>query len=98
MMVKKDRRMYAGYSAGHRADNLLGPQSPNNNNNNRRVDIMKTPYEKHQDLAGHPTTRHSPDGFLVVEECSTCGQRWILPNFVDGNQYPISIGKREDIR
>ena len=59
---------------------------------------MKTPYERHQELDGHPTTRHSPDGYKIVEECSTCGQRWILPNIILGNKYPLSIGKREDSR
>ena len=43
----------------------------------------KTPYERHQDLSGHPTTRAAVNtsallGSADIEEtCSTCGQRWL---------------------
>lgn len=34
-----------------------------------------TPYQIHQTL-NHHMSRHSPDGYTVIEECDDCGQRW----------------------
>ena len=44
-------------------------------------------YEKHAEL-GHEITRYSPDGIDIIEECLTCGARW-LHNPCFG--YPIKL-------
>jgi hypothetical protein len=46
-----------------------------------------TPYEKHGQ-AGHRTTRYSPNGIDVVEECLDCSARW-LHNPCIG--YPVAM-------
>ena len=49
---------------------------------------METPYEKHKKL-NHDFTRYSPpDGFDVIEECVTCGRKFIISNKWDA---PIEI-------
>ena len=47
---------------------------------------MRTPYTTHAQLA-HDVTRYSPDGIDHVEECTTCGARFLL----QGNLPPVSL-------
>jgi len=46
-----------------------------------------TPYEKHQELK-HKMTRYSPDGFVIIEECATCGMRFLHHPFIE---FPITL-------
>ena len=48
---------------------------------------METPYEKHQKL-NHKMTRYSPDSFVIIEECTVCGMRF-LHNPAIG--YPVTL-------
>lgn len=46
-----------------------------------------TPYEKHARLSHAPMSRHSPDSFVIVEECD-CGMRFLHnPNI----GYPVTL-------
>lgn len=49
--------------------------------------LEMTPYEDHAAL-GHKTVRHSPDGFVVIEECPECGARFLLTPL---DKYPRSL-------
>jgi hypothetical protein len=56
---------------------------------------MATPYEKHSKL-GHKTVRHSPNGIDIIEECTTCGMRWLHNPSVG---YPVTMSpKVENIK
>ena len=46
-----------------------------------------TPYDQHEQQ-GHRTTRYSPNGVDIIEECDDCGARW-LHNPCIG--YPVSL-------
>ena len=46
-----------------------------------------TPYEKHQELR-HKMTRYSPDGFVIIEECETCGMRFLHHPFIG---FPVTL-------
>ena len=46
-----------------------------------------TPYQIHETL-NHHTTRHSPDGVQIIEECSECGQRWLHDPVLG---YPVTL-------
>lgn len=46
-----------------------------------------TPYEKHKQAGHRPMWRHSPDAFVIIEECE-CGARF-LHNPAIG--YPVSL-------
>ena len=48
---------------------------------------MTTPYQLHGQL-GHHTTTFSPNGIDIIEECETCGARF-LHNPAIG--YPVSM-------
>ncbi len=47
-----------------------------------------TPNEKHETLGHPPMTRYSPNGVDIIEECETCGARF-LHNPAIG--YPVSM-------
>lgn len=47
----------------------------------------KTPYMLHQER-GHRMTRHSPDGYQIIEECSDCLARFLHD---PGIGYPITL-------
>lgn len=46
-----------------------------------------TPYEIHKTL-DHQMQPYSPDGYQLIEECLTCGQRWLHDPIVS---YPITM-------
>lgn len=46
-----------------------------------------TPYQQHRKL-GHPTTWSSPNGVDKIEECETCGARFM---HAAGDPWPISM-------
>lgn len=50
-------------------------------------DDTKTPYQNHQALQ-HRTTRYSPDGFQIIEECSECLARFLHDPCIG---YPITL-------
>lgn len=52
-----------------------------------------TPYQTHATL-GHLMSRHSPDGFDIIEECDECGQRWLHNPTYD---MPITLCTRAEL-
>lgn len=46
-----------------------------------------TPFEQHATL-GHDMTRSSPDGVDMIDECDTCGMRWLHKPAI---AYPITL-------
>ena len=47
-----------------------------------------TPYQKHKEL-NHKMGRYSPNGIDIIEECDTCGARFL---WHPGDEYaPISL-------
>lgn len=52
-----------------------------------------TSYQTHATL-NHKTSRYSPDGYTIIEECDVCGQRWEHnPSF----GYPITLATMAEI-
>ena len=45
-------------------------------------------YERHAQLVGHKIVRFSPDAHDIIEECVTCGQRWL---FQPEREYPLTL-------
>lgn len=50
-----------------------------------------TPYQVHQTL-NHHMSRHSPNGYDIIEECDDCGQRWQHNPSIG---YPVTLATRE---
>jgi len=46
-----------------------------------------TPWEIHSEL-GHHMTWYSPDGYVKIEECATCGMRFLHNPSIE---YPITL-------
>ena len=51
--------------------------------------MNKTPYELHEELK-HEMTIYSPDGMNKIEECLTCGKRWLW-HHASYKPYPITL-------
>lgn len=51
---------------------------------------MNTPYESHKQLS-HEISRMSPNSIDIIEECSTCGARFLMPNAFNAEKHPISL-------
>ena len=49
-----------------------------------------TPHEAHKAL-GHKMTRHNPDGWSIIEECTECGGRWHHSPDIG---YPVTMDRR----
>ena len=41
------------------------------------------------DEAGHRRDRHSPDGFIVIEECDQCGLAWLFSPSIP--HHPVTL-------
>lgn len=52
-----------------------------------------TPYQVHQTL-DHHMSRHSPDGYEIIEECDDCGQRWQHNPSIG---YPVTLCTRQEL-
>lgn len=55
---------------------------------------MATPYEKHKET-GHHTTRYSPNGIDIIEECEECGMRWLHH---PGDKWPVTMAPAPKIQ
>ena len=57
-----------------------------------------TGYQRHKNLEDHPTTFDAPQSgpgpIDIVEECSTCGQRWL---HVHRLEYPLTLPSRSEV-
>ncbi len=50
-----------------------------------------TPYQTHAALDHGPMGQHSPNGLDIIEECDTCGGRWLL---TPGYPWPVTLDNR----
>jgi len=53
---------------------------------------ISTHYGAHEEMR-HKTTRNSPDGFQIIEECTECKMRFLHDPLIG---YPIQLFKRMD--
>ena len=54
-----------------------------------------TPYQQHNKLK-HSTSRHSPNGVDIIEECKDCTFKFFLqPNHKPVTMYPYKFGQHE---
>lgn len=53
-----------------------------------------TPYENHKKL-NHKTSRYSPNGRQIIEECSICGMRFLHDPIIG---YPVTLTSYIDVK
>lgn len=59
---------------------------------NQHGEHTMTPYQHHATLSHADMSRYSPDGFVQIEECPTCGCRWLWhPCTITANGIPYPV-------
>lgn len=51
----------------------------------------RTPYERHIEAGHKCSSRHSPNGHEIIEECDQCCLAWLMPNALNGWDRPLTL-------